>query len=157
MNHTPATRQKISQTLKSKGCKPPWQLSPFTQKGYKRAEVAGEDAEQRRLVVLLDYNRTKIVSEETRLKMSEAKRGKKNVGWRGGATSKRQKLYNTLETKEWRRQVYKRDGYTCQKCGARQNLNAHHIQDVSRYPELCFDVSNGETLCLSCHKETDNY
>lgn len=61
---------------------------------------------------------------------------------------------NTKEYQEWRAAVFRRDNYTCQICGQRGGtLNAHHIK---RY-RLCVagrtDVSNGITLCQSCHRE----
>lgn len=55
--------------------------------------------------------------------------------------------------KVWRTSVYERDNYTCQMCNARGcRLNAHHIKSYARFPSLRYDVSNGVTLCESCHK-----
>lgn len=55
----------------------------------------------------------------------------------------------------WRKSVFKRDNYTCQKCGDSKggNLNAHHIIPFSVDESLRFDVSNGITLCTKCHKK----
>jgi 5-methylcytosine-specific restriction endonuclease McrA len=59
---------------------------------------------------------------------------------------------------DWRSAVYLRDNYTCQKCGQRGGrLNAHHVKPFKDFPELAFDVSNGQTLCVPCHKETDTF
>lgn len=57
--------------------------------------------------------------------------------------------------KEWRKCVYKLDNYTCQKCGDNKggNLNAHHILSYRANPEVKTEVSNGITLCESCHKD----
>lgn len=58
------------------------------------------------------------------------------------------------EYREWRRNVYERDDYTCLSCGERGGkLNAHHIQAYAKFPELRTDVDNGVTLCYDCHKE----
>lgn len=55
---------------------------------------------------------------------------------------------------EWRNKVFKRDDYTCQKCGQRGGeLNAHHIKSFKDYPKLRHMISNGITLCYMCHKE----
>lgn len=54
----------------------------------------------------------------------------------------------------WRREVYKRDNWSCQCCNYKgRDINAHHIKSFTRFPELQFDVSNGITLCINCHKE----
>ena len=58
-----------------------------------------------------------------------------------------------LEYTEWRSEVYKRDNYTCQKCGQRQgDINAHHLNSFHWDKEHRTDINNGVTLCASCHK-----
>ena len=66
---------------------------------------------------------------------------------RGGSGSER----NMPEYIEWRLAVYERDNYTCQHCGAKGRIQAHHIKQWAHYPALRFDVGNGITLCHSCH------
>lgn len=84
----------------------------------------------------------------------------KNPNWRGGKTKGRDKLQASKAYKEWRKAVYERDGYKCIEChvvGNGKNLNADHIKPYALYPELVFDVENGRTLCIDCHKATDTY
>lgn len=58
----------------------------------------------------------------------------------------------------WRKAVFERDNYTCQACGQIGGaLNAHHVKSYKNHPELRESVSNGLTLCVECHKKTDNY
>jgi len=59
--------------------------------------------------------------------------------------------------RQWHLAVYKRDGYRCRWCGEKpkgRHLQAHHIWPRNKYPERIFDVSNGITLCESCHYKT---
>ena len=51
----------------------------------------------------------------------------------------------------WSIAVKKRDNYTCQLCGSKKNLVAHHVLSKERFPNLMYNVSNGITLCKSCH------
>jgi len=54
----------------------------------------------------------------------------------------------------WKKAVKKRDDYTCQACFyPSKNLCAHHIESRSRNPDLQTELSNGITLCKSCHIE----
>jgi 5-methylcytosine-specific restriction endonuclease McrA len=58
----------------------------------------------------------------------------------------------------WRISVFERDGYGCQICEKIGGLlQVHHIKSWAKYPELRYVVDNGITLCLDCHKKTDNY
>jgi len=64
----------------------------------------------------------------------------------------REELRKTREYKEWRISVYRRDNFTCQCCGSvGKELNAHHIQNFADHREVRTEISNGITLCLSCH------
>lgn len=53
----------------------------------------------------------------------------------------------------WSQVVKERDGYKCRCCGSKEQLHAHHILPWLQAAELRFDVSNGVTLCYSCHVE----
>lgn len=51
---------------------------------------------------------------------------------------------------ELQRRVLERDGWRCQFCGARTQLQVHHIQSRG---QLGQDVeSNLITLCFACHE-----
>ncbi len=47
------------------------------------------------------------------------------------------------------RQVLQRDGWRCQACGSRTNLQVHHIQLRSQSGDDT--EANLITLCLNCH------
>lgn len=36
-------------------------------------------------------------------------------------------------------------------------LHADNIKPFALYPELRFEVTNGRTLCIPCHKKTGTY
>ena len=55
---------------------------------------------------------------------------------------------------KWSKEIYERDDYTCKKCNKRGiKLNAHHINSWDKYPDERFNIDNGITLCVDCHKE----
>lgn len=56
------------------------------------------------------------------------------------------------EAHAWRNEVFARDGYKCVECGHNGRLQAHHVVPWSESVDLRFDISNGVTLCVDCHK-----
>lgn len=98
-----------------------------------------------------------LVHSEKWLASQKARTGEKNPAWKGGITPLNKKLRKSDEYKVWREQVFKRDDYTCQGCGANGYIQAHHIKAFSHYKDLIYELSNGITLCESCHSLTDNY
>lgn len=66
----------------------------------------------------------------------------------------RERQRNYPEYREWVASVYRRDDYTCRKCGERGGkLQAHHIKGYAEHIELRTVLSNGATLCNKCHSE----
>jgi len=86
---------------------------------------------------------------------SRNKKGKNHWNWQGGITEKESRniLYDGY--KEWRKKVFKRDGYKCVVCGNNKSgeLEAHHIKPVKTYKKLILNVSNGLTVCKRCHRK----
>lgn len=66
--------------------------------------------------------------------------------------------HGSVFDREWRQRVFERDNFTCQGCGEHGGrLQADHIKPFKEYPELRWELSNGRTLCISCHKRTPTY
>jgi len=98
--------------------------------------------------------------------------GCKNPNWKGGITKLEIQIRETKDYENWRNLIFKRDEYKCKKCGLNKNkLNVHHkisfkeiilknniktVKEAINCKEL-WDINNGETLCLECHKETDSF
>lgn len=53
----------------------------------------------------------------------------------------------------WRRSVFIRDNFQCQKCfKIKCYLQAHHIRPWAMFPADRYDIDNGVTLCDKCHR-----
>lgn len=63
-----------------------------------------------------------------------------------------QKWRLSKEYKLWKLQVLEIHNHTCTECGTHDNLQAHHVKQASKHPELRYDVNNGKCVCFSCHK-----
>lgn len=91
-----------------------------------------------------------------RLRMGS--KGKKNPGYIDGRYPINKRIRNSAEAHYWREQVFGRDNFTCQSCGKRGgDLHADHIKPFALYPDLRFDLNNGRTMCIPCHRQTDTY
>lgn len=127
--------------------------------------------------------RNKKTSTETRKKMSKSHKGikqskewinnrfksfKKTIDSRGRISEKYSLIKSSKRYKEWRKKVFIRDNFTCQKCGNNNggNLEPHHLIPFSFLLKECeilknmnplYDIDNGITLCHKCHKKTYSY
>ena len=96
------------------------------------------------------------LQKEKSADLCRKKIGRLNSNWNEDLTDEdRARGRQISGYKKWRIDIYKRDDYTCQKCGKRGGckLNAHRIEGFADNPELRTSLSNGTTLCKDCHKE----
>jgi len=99
-------------------------------------------------------NLGKKQSIETRLKMSEGRKGDKHWNWQDGKTSENLIIRHSFEMKLWRKACMERDDFTDQKTGQRGGeLVVHHINNFSSFPELRTSIENGITLSKESHIE----
>jgi 5-methylcytosine-specific restriction endonuclease McrA len=56
----------------------------------------------------------------------------------------------------FKKEVLKRDNYTCQKCGSHEHLQVHHINNFKDFKEQRTELNNGVTLCKNCHESNLN-
>lgn len=82
------------------------------------------------------------------------KMDKKPPNWKGGERSDNEKFKDSYLFQNWRFSVFKRDNFTCRKCGVSKSgkLEAHHILNFSEYHDLRMDIDNGITFCKDCHE-----
>ncbi len=106
-------------------------------------------------------------TEESKEKM----RGENHWNWKDGITPLTKQIRHLLEYKNWIENIFKRDNFTCQDCNKRGGyLHAHHKKLFSiileennittlGQAEQCSDlwnINNGVTLCIKCHKKYHN-
>ena len=124
---------------------------------WSRGRKASEETKKKMSLV----NRGKFLgkhhSEETKKKMSLARlgkyRGNKSPLWRGGITSINMRIRKSLEYNLWRKSIFERDNYTCQKCQQHGgSFVAHHIKNFAEQEDLRLAIDNGCTLCKECHR-----
>ena len=147
---------KLSLSQKRIGNKPPsW-------KGKKHSEEAKNKIREKRKILFKENGF--LNTPETRNKISLTLialdlRGEKSAHWKGGTKkTPEMKLRGSKLYKIWRKHVFNRDRYTCQKCGITNvPLEADHIFSFKLYPDLRFEILNGQTLCQKCHYQTDTY
>ncbi len=130
--------------------------------GWYPSESAKHMANKRRLAARRSIGWFK--SEETRI--SYRKKMKALKSRPDGKTELRRQINNHYFYKEWRKNVLKKNDYTCQVCGKRGGkLHAHHVDKIVNIlrrhgisnviqAEVCdelWDISNGQTMCYECH------
>lgn len=153
--HSPETRLKMSISGKNK--------PPLSQEAREKISLK---------------NKGKEKSPEWRAKISETKRkrakyGKSAPNWKGGTTRLTQIIRSCFNYRQWRSDIFQRDNYCCTNCGKKSNgdIEAHHIKPLAKIIserfiksleeaincEELWNINNGLTLCVECHKKTDTY
>lgn len=84
-----------------------------------------------------------------------------------GATKLQAHIRKLYEYRQWRSDVFTRDGFTCRNCKQKGGrLNADHIKEFAKILQenniltikealVCaelWNINNGRTLCVPCHK-----
>jgi len=102
-------------------------------------------------------------------------KGTRNPNWK--PQEKRKTILNvsirqTEKYAQWRLAVFQRDGFKCVQCGSTSKaINADHIKkfafilkenaissiEMALACEELWEVSNGRTLCVECHEQTDTF
>lgn len=135
--HTLESRKKMSEAKKGK------HYSPATE--FKKGQVAPRKGA--------------VLTDETKRRISESKKGQ--TPWNKGLgmiSTANELARKTKQYRDWRKAVFERDNYTCQECGERGGeLNADHIKQFAYHPELRYDITNGRTLCVGCHRNTNTW
>jgi 5-methylcytosine-specific restriction endonuclease McrA len=131
-------------------------LTAATSEGIRRAaeKRKGQVFTPEQIQRMSDSHKGHHHTEETRQKMSQATSNEKHWNWKGGITDSVHRLRQQMAYTHWKEQVHLRDADTCQHCGvqsATRKLDTHHLKAFKDYPELRYEVSNGITLCGSCH------
>jgi 5-methylcytosine-specific restriction endonuclease McrA len=94
----------------------------------------------------------------------EKMRGDKHYGWNGGVSRLNIAIRQLTENRKWMDAVKQRDN-RCLVCGSIENLESHHItplaylvqayaitsREQARDCQALWDLSNGMTVCRSCH------
>lgn len=142
----------------------------------------GKKISNKQLKAFIKMIRNKKITPEYRRKLSQSHKPENCPFWKDGRYPLVMLLRDTIQYTEWRDRVFKRDNYTCQKCGKSQvYLNAHHKIALSKlfdkflkkYPKLSprkdkykllklafkfrpfWFIRNGITYCIKCHHIID--
>jgi 5-methylcytosine-specific restriction endonuclease McrA len=83
--------------------------------------------------------------------------GKNAHNWKGGQWKKNSDMREWSCYQKVRNEVRERDNWTCQLCGAKSNIIAHHIIPVRKNNKLIFEPTNLISLCDKCHIEKVNF
>jgi len=144
--HTPENLKKRVMTLKKNRILTNW-----------KHPMSGKKHRPESIKKMSQSHKGCIRSYEHRKKLGKAHTGIKSHFWKGGLTRKnypeRVAIMSSLEYKIWRKSVFEKDDYRCMACGQRGGeLQVDHILPFSKHPRLRFDINNGQTLCVKCHK-----
>lgn len=103
-------------------------------------------------------------------------KGENSPHWKGGLSSLREQIKNSVFYRKWRFFIMKRDKFICLVCKRDKEVNGKLQVDhfPKSYAEIVFEnkidslekailcrelwnINNGRTLCENCHKNTDSW
>lgn len=116
-------------------------------------------------------------TKKSKMKNRLAHLGEKSSLWKGGTSKLTALIRGSFQYRLWRSDVYTRDNFTCQECFTKSGcgrtvvLNADHIKSLAEIKEQysiktmeealnceeLWNINNGKTLCIDCHKKTSTY
>jgi 5-methylcytosine-specific restriction endonuclease McrA len=158
------TREKLRRAMKRRGG-PSKKQREQTSRTLKRKYRKGEIAAWNTGLQMDDETKKHLAALRVGMKFPEH-RGEANHFWKGGAAEHTNLVQRRRlgPHQKWRLSVYERDGYACRHCGEKGNrdygvngvgLDTCHIKPWMTFPKLRYTLSNGITLCRSCHIEFD--
>lgn len=89
-------------------------------------------------------------------KFGKRRKGDLHPSWNPDITpEERLTKRNYPEYKEWVKEVYRRDWFTCKCCNRKKGVKlvAHHLDGYNWCKEGRVDINNGITLCKECHTD----
>ena len=110
-------------------------------------------------------------------KLAKMPTGKDHYNWKGGITPLEEHIRKSVEYRNWRKSIYKRDLFICRDCSEGGKLEVHHVkpfsfilkeflqqfnnfsplEDLETLFKLAityspfWDIENGITYCKKCH------
>ncbi len=130
-----------------------YRLLPETREKIRQA-LTGKKLTEEHKKNMSESRKGRKLSEEHKQNLSKALSGDKGPGWKGGLSNKNHLIRTSRKFRLWREEVFTRDDWICQDCRVRGCiLHPHHILALSEHPEFAYDVDNGITLCVPCHRK----
>jgi 5-methylcytosine-specific restriction enzyme A len=102
-------------------------------------------------------------TEESKRKLGKRYLRDGNPAWKGGISLNKGRNKYNVKHKRWREAVLKRDNYTCRYCNKNKDTNKNikitvdHIRPFALFPELRWELSNGQALCKECHRKKTSW
>lgn len=178
-SHSADSRTKISQRQTAR-CDDPEIRKALSEQGLKAWQTPGVREHLTMLAKQRTGSRNPFFGRQhttsTKQQLAQANRGRfqgpLGSNWQGGKTRLSTLIRNSEPGVRWRKDVFARDAFTCTGCGRVGGaLQADHIEPLALLIErhqittleaafACgpiWALSNGRTLCVTCHKDTPSF